>query len=276
MSISMSTMTTSSPIPKCGIGMLPPDCSITLLRALADVVALLILAGPAWAQFTSGVNLVAVYVTVTAPDGMTVTDLLEGDFEVREDGVRQTVSIFTASDFPLAVALAFDHSASMAGRRLELARKAAASFLGALRPADRAMTIGVANEVEVLTPLSTDRAAAVAALAAIEPWSTTRLHDAVIRSIDLIEPAGGRRALVLLSDGADRGSTATAADALDRARRADVLIYPVALGATLPPLFPSLAVLTGGRSFQIEDPKKIEPALTSIADELRTQYLLGY
>ncbi len=256
--------------------MLPPDCSTTPLRALAALAAISVMAPAVAGQFVSGVNIVEVYATVTAADGTPVTDLVAGDFEVREEGVRQTVSIFTASEFPVAVALAFDHSASMAGRRLDLARKAAGSFLGALGAGDRATVIGVANEVETLAPLSTDRAPALAALASMEPWSTTRLHDAIIRAIDLIEPAGGRRALVLLSDGVDRGSKASAAEALDRARRADVLIYPVALGASRPPLFASLAVLTGGRSFEIEDPKKIEPALTSIATELRTQYLLGY
>lgn len=227
-------------------------------------------------QFTSGVDLVEVYATVTGPDDKPVTGLVAEDFEVREDGVRQTISVFTAADFPLAVALGFDHSASMAGRKLELARKAARSFLDALRPSDRFMIIRIANEVEVLTPLSTDRAGAATALAGLEPWSTTRLHDAIIRSIALIEPAGGRRALVLLSDGADRGSSATAADALDRARHSDVLVYPIALGESRPPLFTSLAVLTGGRSFHVADPKRIEATFQSIATELRTQYLLGY
>lgn len=216
------------------------------------------------------------YATVIGTDGEPMTGLVAGDFEVREDGVRQPISVFTAADFPLAVAVGFDHSASMAGRKMELAKKAAASFLDALRPGDRFMIIRVANQVEVLTPLSTDRAGAATALAGLEPWSTTRLHDAITRSISLIEPAGGRRALVLLSDGVDRGSSATAAEALDRARRADVLVYPIALGESRPPLFTSLAVLTGGRSFHVVDPKRIEATFHSIATELRTQYLLGY
>ena len=64
-----------------------------------------------------------------------------------------------------------------------------------------------------------------------------------------MQPASGRRALVLLSDGDDRYSQATAAEALERARRSDVMVFPVALGPRRPPLFAELATLTGGRSF---------------------------
>ena len=75
------------------------------------------------------------------------------------------------------------------------------------------------------------------------PFGTTGLHDAIIRSIDAIQAAKGRRALVLLSDGDDRYSKATAADALDRARRSDVMVYPDrARRARVPPLFAELAV----------------------------------
>ena len=92
-----------------------------------------------------------------------------------------------------------------------------------------------------------------AAIDRLDAFGTTGLHDAIIHAIDEVQPAKGRRALVLLSDGNDRYSQATAADALDRARRADVMIFPVALGRTRPPLFAELATLTGGRSYHARD-----------------------
>ena len=105
-----------------------------------------------------------------------------------------------------------------------------------------------------LAPLSTDRAAQQRALAALKPWGTTGLHDAIIESIDAIQAAKGRRALVLLSDGSDRYSKASASDALDRARRSDVMVYPGRVRPRRrPPLFAELATLTGGRSFQPRD-----------------------
>jgi Ca-activated chloride channel family protein len=164
----------------------------------------------------------------------------------------------------------------MAGRQLTSASEAARTFLSALRPEDQAMIVGIGSEIETLAPLSSDRPAQQRAVAGLQPWGTTGLHDAIIASIDAIQSARGRRALVLLSDGTDGYSTASASDALSRARRADVMIYPIALGRTRPALFAELATLTGGRSFQPRDPKQIADTMQTIANELRHQYLLGY
>ena len=89
-----------------------------------------------------------------------------------------------------------------------------------------------AARTEVLAPLSRDRAPAIAALDHLDPWGTTPLYDATLSAIDAIESASGRRALILISDGTDRYSQTRSADLLDRVRRKDVLIYPVALGRT--------------------------------------------
>lgn len=138
------------------------------------------------------------------------------------------------------------------------------------------MIVAIGSEVETVSPLSTDRAAQAQAVARLENWGTTGLYDAIIQAIDAIQTAKGRRALVLLSDGTDRYSTATAAQALQRARRSDVMVYPIALGRTRPALFAELASLTGGRSFKPADPKELIETARTIADELRHQYLLGY
>lgn len=227
-------------------------------------------------QFASGVTLVEVYASVTDARGGPVTDLSQRDFKVLEDGVEQPISAFASGDFPLSVALAIDHSWSMAGERLRLARTAARTFLQQLRANDRAMLIAVSSSIDVIAPLSNERGAALEALANLQPWSTTALNDAVIASIDLIQPASGRRALILLSDGIDRYSKATAADALDRARRSDVLIYPIAFGRNRPGSFAELAVQTGALSYSVQDPRDLEKTFSSIANDLRHQYLIGY
>lgn len=227
-------------------------------------------------QFVSGVNLVEVYVSVTDSLGEPVKGLTPADVELRENGERQAISNFTEGQFPLAVAVALDRSFSMAGERLALARSAARVFLGELRPEDEAMIVAIGSEVDIVAPLSSNRAAQFAALSRLDAFGTTGLHDAIIRAIDAVQPARGRRALVLLSDGDDRFSAATAAEALDRARRADVMMYPVGLGARRPPLFAELAALTGGRSFHVRDPKLLVETLRTVARELRQQYLLGY
>jgi Ca-activated chloride channel family protein len=229
----------------------------------------------AW-QFSSGVNLVEVYASATNERGEAVTGLTQADFELRENGEVQAISNFAAGEFPLSVAIALDRSFSMSGTRLGLAKSAARAFLGELRPTDESMVLAIGSEVEVVAPLSADRARQFDSLTRLDPFGTTGLHDAIIRAIDEVQVAKGRRALVLLSDGADRYSRSTAADALDRARRADVMVFPVALGATRPPLFAELATLTGGRSFHTRDPATLTGTLRTIARELREQYLLGY
>jgi Ca-activated chloride channel family protein len=232
--------------------------------------------GVALLQFTSGVNLVEVYATVTDEQGQPVRGLTRADFQVLEDGRPEVVSTFVAAEFPLAVALALDRSWSMAGRPLALAKSAARTFLGALRPEDRAMLLAFGNDLEVIAPLSADRTAQQRALDDLDVWGTTSLHDAIIEAIDAIPPERGRRALIVLSDGVDRYSRASAADVLMQARRSDVLIYPVALARQRPELFAELAVLTGGRSFHLRNPNELDRTFTAIAEELRFQYLLGY
>ena len=245
--------------------------------ALAVLLAPLGLgAHPATPQFTSGVNVVEVYAAATDAKGNPVTGLRLEDFTVLEDGRPQSLSAFAEGDFPLSVAVALDRSFSMGAKQLPSAISAARMFLGELRPQDQSMIVGIGSEIEVLAPLSTDRPAQQRVLSSVKPWGTTGLHDAIIEAIDAVQEAKGRRALLLLSDGNDRYSKASASDALDRARRSDVMIYPLAFGRERPPLFAELATLTGGRSFQPRDAEQLNTMMRTIANELRHQYLLGY
>jgi Ca-activated chloride channel family protein len=231
-------------------------------------------AGPR--QFSSGVNVVEVYATVTDKSGQPVRGLSREDFELREDGEVQAISTFAAGQFPLSVAVAVDRSFSMSGERLSAAKSAAAAFLGDLRAEDESMVLAVGSTVDVVAPLSKARGPQTAAVAALDAFGTTGLYDAIVAAIDAIQPARGRRGLVLLSDGSDRYSRISAADALARARESDVLVYPIAFGRTRPPVFAELASLTGGRSHHVTDARRLPDTLRAIASELRSQYLLGY
>jgi Ca-activated chloride channel family protein len=227
-------------------------------------------------QFSSSVQLVEVYATVTDANGEPITGLAASDFEVSEDGAVQSISAFAAGEFPLTVALGIDRSWSMAGEPLRLAKQASQAFLRELKPQDRSMVVAINNEADVIAPLSTDRAMQSGAVTALDPWSTTALHDAIIATLDRLEPEAGRQALVLFSDGSDRYSRATAAEVVERARRSSALIYPIAFGRERPPLLAELAVLSGGRSFLLRDARDLEKTLAAIAKELRYQYLIGY
>jgi Ca-activated chloride channel family protein len=228
------------------------------------------------AQFSSTVQLVEVYATVTDAKGELVTGLSASDFRVFENGQPQDISAFAAGEFPLSVALGIDRSWSMAGEPLRLAKQASQAFLRELKPSDRSLLLAISSEADVIAPLSTDRAAQQRAAAALDPWGTTALHDAIIAALDRLEPEPGRQALVVFSDGTDRYSKATAADVLARARRSNALVYPIAIGRDRPPLLAELAVLTGGRSYLLREVEDLEKTLATIARELRYQYLIGY
>ena len=228
------------------------------------------------AQFSSQVQLVEVYATVTDAKGELMTGLKREDFEVYENNELQNVSTFAAGEFPLTVALGVDRSWSMAGDKLRLARQASQSFLRALKPTDRSMVVAINNDAEVVAPLTMDRFNQGRAIEALDPWSTTALHDAIVATLDRLAPEPGRQALVIFSDGTDRYSKANAAQVVERARRSNALIYLIAFGRERPPLLAELAVVTGGRSFLLRDVRDLDKTLAEVAKELRYQYLLGY
>ncbi len=250
----------------------------THLRAAAGTVAvmvLLCLAASLHGQFASGIRLVEVYVTVTDRHGQPVGGLSRSDFHVSEDGRPQTITAFAAGEFPLAVAIAIDRSFSM-GERVSAARAAARAFVGALEPDDLVMVVAIGSDTQVTAPLTADHRQAFDAIDRLDRWGTTPLYDATVAAIDDIQQAKGRRALVLLSDGTDRYSRTSSTELLQHARDNDVLVYPVAMSRPRPPIFAELAAATGGRSFHEEAPARLQTTMTTIARELRSQYLLGY
>lgn len=227
-------------------------------------------------QFSTSVDLVEVYATVTDDKGALVDGLTRDDFVVYEEGVPQVITAFAAGEVPLSVALALDRSFSMQGERLAMAKSAAHVFVGRLRPEDQAMLIGFGSVVETIVPLSRDRVALHEAIRALKPFGSTALHDAVITALDEVQRGQGRRALVLLSDADDRYSKTSAAQVVASARASDVLVYPVAFGSRPSGLFEDMAAVTGGRSFRVPRLDRLTPVFEEVARELRHHYLLGY
>lgn len=243
---------------------------------LGLVVVAALTTGLSAQQFSARTEMVEVYATVTDDKGRLVTDLTQADFEVLEDGRPQEVLTFTAGDVPVSLALAFDRSWSMQGKPLEGARMAARALLNELSDDDRVTLIAISSEVDVVVPLTNNRLAVDQAVQALDPWGSTALHDAVVQAVDAIEPAPGRRALVLVSDGLERNSRRTADDVYARVRASDVMIYPVALARRSPELFETLASSSGGRATATRRPDELPRIFRRFASELRHQYLLGY
>ncbi len=250
---------------------MPPAAALLLGLALAATAS-----GRPAGQFTSRVSLVEVYATVTDSAGRLVKGLTADDFVVEEDGVPRRIQAFAAGTFPLSVAVGVDRSFSMSDRGLAAAVTATRTFSERLTPDDQLMIIGIGSETEVLAPLSNDRGVARRALERLARWGTTPLFDAVIQAIDAVQPAPGRRALILLSDGEDRYSRASADEVIAYARQHDVLVYPVSLGDSQEKVWTEVAAVSGGRAYAIRNHRDLDATLTAIADELRGQYLIGY
>lgn len=256
------------------------------MRRLAGAICLVVVAlaavGPARSspstaqQFAARTELVEVYATVTDGKGRFATDLRRDEFTVLEDGEPQAIATFADGDQPVSIALAVDRSWSMANGRLAAAQRGGRVLLNELSADDRVMLVAVGSEVEVSVPITADKAAADAALQALDPWGSTALHDAVVTAFDAIEPAPGRRALVLVSDGLERNSHRTAEDVLARVRASDVLAYPLVLQRRVPDVLARLAAATGGYATRVKDLEDLPSTMRRIASELRYQYLLGY
>ncbi len=227
-------------------------------------------------QFSARTELVEVYASVTDGKGRFVTDLARGEFVVLEDGVPQPVHAFADGEQPVSIALAVDRSWSMADGRLDAARRAGGALLRDLADRDRAMLVAIGSDVDVPVALTSDRSAVNAALQALDPWGSTALHDAIVTAFDAIEPAPGRRALVLISDGLERNSRRTEDEVLARVRASDVLAYPVVLQRRVSPLLERLAATTGGQAMRVKRLDDLPATLRRIAADLRYQYLLGY
>ena len=123
----------------------------------------------ALAKFSSQVQLVEVYATVTDERGELVTGLRQNDFQVYENNQLQDISTFAAGEFPLTVALGVDRSWSMAGKPLELAKQASRGFLNQLKTGDRALVVAISSSADVIAPLSVDRPTQGRAISALDP-----------------------------------------------------------------------------------------------------------
>jgi VWFA-related protein len=227
-------------------------------------------------QFASSVSLVEVYATVEDERGDPVDHLQADDFIVEDNGRPQTIQAFTAGEFPLSLAVAVDRSFSVPRPRLASVVGATQRLLGDLRVDDQVMLLAIGSEVEELAPLSADHRRAYDALRQLDPWGTTPLFDATVEALRTIQRASGRRALIVVTDGVDRYSRASAAEMVAEARRLDVLVYPVLLQRTAPDVYAEMARVTGGRAVVVPDVRTLPVQLASLAGELRRQYLIGY
>ena len=238
-------------------------------------------------RLESGVDLVMVTATVLDAEGHLVTNLPREAFGIWEDGIEQTISVFTNERVPVGLGVLLDASDSMFGQRLVDARAAVERFLFTLLdPADEFFLNVFNHRPRALTPWTSTPAVVSDALAALRPSGGTAIYDAVVNAMPQIERRNRQRAaLLIISDGADTASDATLRDVRSALLRSDAFVYAIAIDS--PNGFPintrvnpaALSELTGqsgGRTEVVQDAAGLNLATARIAEELNNQYVLGY
>jgi len=245
--------------------------------------------------FRGGTDVVMLSVTVQDTQGRLVPDLRLEDFQVFEDGVLQAVSNFSRDVEPIALSFLIDTSASM-DRKLGTAQEAAIGFLSRLTPQDLAMVIDFDAQARIKQPFTNDRVALEAAVRATAVGGPTALYNALYTALNELrvtrsEAKPGdpfrRQAIVVLSDGEDTASLIDDVAVLDAVRRSEVTLYAIGLrdprrrdeerGFERSESFLlRLAQQTGGRAYFIEQVEELRGVYALIADELTSQYTIGY
>ncbi len=237
--------------------------------------------------FRTGIELVQMSVTVVDEDGRLVGDLRRDDFEVFEDGERETVTHFTLDRVPLSLGVVLDISQSMYGQRIDDARLALDRFLAdLLDPDDEVFVIVFNHTPRVEVPWTMGPRQLRNRLDDIRPYGGTSIYDAMMEALPLFDIREHQRAaVVLISDGSDTGSNANVRDVRRQLRRSDAFVYAIAIDA--PDTRPindrvnqfALREMTnesGGFTEVVHDSPELGPATARIAEELNHQYTLGY
>jgi Ca-activated chloride channel family protein len=261
----------------------------TITSSAALSAAALIFAPDGGQRLKVTTQTVPVFVTVTDSDRRLVTDLEQTDFEILDNGKPQPITTFGNEPTPITAVLMLDTSGSMT-LNLDLVKEAAEQFVLRLMPDDRAKVGAFNDKIQILPKdeFTGDRDTLVRILKNdLDFGYPTRLFDAVDMSITALRGIDGRRVVITFTDGDDTASRIGRGDVLERARIEDVMIYGVGLesdyfnGAQRVRSRPdrglkNLAEETGGGFFDLRKKDELGPTFTRIAQELHSQYAIGF
>ena len=259
------------------------------VMSLTAACAALVLSGAAAkAQIKVSTQTVPLYVTVIDQQKRLVPDLERDDFEVYDDGKLQTLTNFEDQQTPFTAVVMLDTSGSMT-LTLDLVKAAAEQFLIRMLPQDQGR-VGAFNDKIEFHPadeFTSSRDQLVRALKELDFGYPTRLYDAIDESIGRLAGIDGRKVVVVFTDGDDTASKARLGSVLDRARAQEVMVYSIGLesdyfnGAQRVRSKPDrglrrLSDETGGGYFELKKTDDLGPTFTRVAQELHSQYVLGF
>jgi Ca-activated chloride channel homolog len=255
---------------------------VAALTLVASVVAL----DAQQPTFRSAGVVVPVFVTVTDAEQRLVTDLVEADFEVLDNDKLQALTVFDNRYRPISVVVLLDTSLSMTGN-LRLVRDAAEQFVIRLFPQDQAKVGAFHDRIELSATFTSDRDALISDLKGLHFGNSTRLYDAIELAIDELKATQERRVILVLTDGDDFGSSIGSGEILERARNEEVMVYAIGVESeyfdgvqrrrTRPDSgLKKIASETGGGYFVLHKTSELGATFTRVAQELHSQYVLGF
>ena len=231
-------------------------------------------------------NLVPIPASVVDQRGVAITSLKLEDFELRVDGQVKPISDMTRSETSVKLVMLFDNSGSQHEAREFEKRAAMHFFRKVLRPADEAAIYSIESDSYLAQPLTRDIGRLEHTIASFgKPEGSTSLFDAIIDAAAYLRPYGGRRILVIVSDGIETTSQNDFATTIQRVLADDCQIFVVQTGlydgANLRALaaerrMEQLTAQTGGAVYIPKSTAELDLAFQQIAADLAQQYVLSY
>jgi len=236
--------------------------------------------------FRASTQIVSLFATVTDAQNRLVPELTKDDFTVLDNDKPQELLVFQSEIQPITVVVMLDTSGSMTGS-IALLKAAAEQFVSRLLPDDKAAVGAFNDKIELSASFSNDRDGLITEIRDLDFGNGTRLYDAINESLNQLHGIDGRRVVLVFTDGDDTSSKVGRGTVMDRARAEEVMIYAIGLqseyfdGARVVRTKPDsglrrLADETGGGYFELKQTSDLGPTFTRVAQELHSQYVLGF
>jgi Ca-activated chloride channel homolog len=236
--------------------------------------------------FRSTVRTVPIYATVVDTNGRLVPSLEQKDFSVLDNGKPAEMLLFSNESQPFTAVVMLDTSASMTAN-LKLLNRAAEQFLLRLLPVDRAQVGAFNDKIQLSGTFTNNRDELIGALNDLYFGNPTRLNDGIAAGLDALKGVDGRRVVLVFTDGEDTSSRIGFKTVMERARDEEVMVYSIGLeseyfnGMRVVRSRPSrdlrkISDETGGGYFELQKTDELSPTFTRVAQELRSQYLIGF
>ena len=238
------------------------------------------------AVFRSNTQTVPIFATVIDAERRLVPSLDKSAFTILDNGKPQEITFFLNEIQPFTAVIMLDTSLSMTAN-IRLLRAAAEQFLIRMLPEDKGQVGAFNDKIQFSGEFTSDRDELIGALKELQFGNPTKLYDAISESMDRLKNVESRKVVLVFTDGDDTASKTSMSNILNRAKREEVMVYAIGLeveyfnGARQVRSRPDrslqrLSQETGGGYFELQKTDDLGPTFRRVAQELHSQYTLGF